>query len=191
VNSSSPWLLAIVAVTLLASCAGQRRAVEVSPLSEEISQTIAPDSLKIDLTLIWKKESVAGSVEATLFHKPQKFSRIEIRGPMGVTLASILCEGQGWRVWVPSEERLFTGEGEVIPEPLTFGMGEVNLDEWIAQATSLKKGERVRIEKNGGWIEFTLRSLEENPSWGKWVRQIDLPEKYLEILWRDGSFHRP
>lgn len=179
------------AATLLMNCAGQQRALAVAPPSEEISQTIAPDSLKIDLTLIWKRESEAGSVEATLFHKPQKFSRIEIRGPMGVTLASVLWDGQSWRVWVPSEERLFTGEGEVIPEPLTFGMGEVNLGEWIAQAIHLKKGERVRIEKKEGWIEFSLRSLEENPSWGKWVRQIDLPEKYHEILWRDGRFHLP
>ena len=177
---------------ILVGCVGSRPTISASTAPERIEELPAADSLKAAFSLIWRQGKEAGSVDGVLFLLPDLFGRIEMRGPMGVSVASILWSSQGWRCWIPSEEALFEGVGERIPASLTFGLGELSLDSLatvvIGEAHQLGS---VRWEREEGWLQINVQSVERNPQWGLWVRRLDLPEKYRQIDWRQMRMVEP
>lgn len=174
---------------VLAGCAAQKEKMVVplegaaiQPASEQLE---AADSLKIDFTLVWKLEKEAGALDGVLFWVPQQFGRFELRGPMGITLASVLWDESGWKSWIPSEERLFEGDGERLPAPLTFGLGALSLDSLAQLAREgAEQKKAMRWERTDGWLQLHGAQLVNNPKWGVWVRRLDLPEKFERIDWR-------
>lgn len=136
------------------------------------------DSLRTTFLLSWKLGDGAGSLDGALYTK-KGFARMELYGPMGVPVASILRAGNRWSACVHAAKIFVEGEGTLIPDSLTAGFGPLLLDglenEILFEA---QPPGRVRHLRPDGWVQVNAQPSEIEPEWGSWVSKLDCPEEF-------------
>jgi hypothetical protein len=110
-------LLALISVLLL-QCASPRPQIEAYRDAERESLEIQ-DSVEAGLQFIVAdargiKESVAGRV---FIHSPGQKYRLQLKGPLGMSVASMLWQEEKWLLVLYPNELYHYGQGEVIQMP--------------------------------------------------------------------------
>ena len=113
---SLPFLTFIAAACLaftLAGCAGSRAP---SPSSQASSVEVAVrDSLRAKFVLtILDSLDKEQELDAVLFAVPHLRYRMELTGPMGVGVASLLWMPDGWNMVFPTEKKYIAGMGYMV-----------------------------------------------------------------------------
>lgn len=108
--------LMLVALAMLAGCAGGKKPelkADAAPVQAEVQ--VPQDSLraKFLLTMV-DNEGKAQELDAVLFSVPGKRYRMELTGPMGVGVASMLWQEEGWTITFPTEKLYMQGRGYMI-----------------------------------------------------------------------------
>lgn len=124
------WLLLGV---FLFACT-PRPPVEVEWLKER-SHRFTPDSLKAkgELTFrvpISEEKFDQGTVDAYFYVVPHQRYRVELKGPLGIHLGSILWNQGAWEAWLPQENLHIKGQGEAIRVPIP-GLSEIAIHKLI------------------------------------------------------------
>lgn len=73
-----------------------------------------------------------GSVDAYFYILPHERYRIELKGPLGIQVASILWTPELWQVYIPDKSLLLQGEGDYIKLPIP-GFERLNLHELVSK----------------------------------------------------------
>ena len=110
------FLVLSVAV-LLAGCAGSRGGAAGAALAGAGSSAAeAPqDSLKAKFQLkLATEEGKAQEFDAVLFSVPGKRYRLELTGPLGIGVASMLWQESGWQMVFPTEKLYVKGNGYMV-----------------------------------------------------------------------------
>lgn len=77
-----------------------------------------PDSLRVKLLIeLPMPDSTTEEVDGVLWAKPGERYRLELTGPLGMQMASLLWTREGWTGLVPPQERFVQGNGEVVSIP--------------------------------------------------------------------------
>ncbi len=119
-DSVSRLLLSLVILGLFVSCT-RGPETNLNWTSQGVLPP-APDSVKVKTNIKFQttqgnmKEK--GSVDAFIYAIPNKKYRIELKGPLGVQVASILWLETNWQVYIPSEKIVFQGQGQAIQLPI-------------------------------------------------------------------------
>ena len=84
-----------------------------------VPQNVLPvDSLRAKLVLtVPTSDKASEEVSGVLFAVPKQRYRLELSGPMGVQVASLLWKEGQWTALVPNEERYTQGNGNLISIP--------------------------------------------------------------------------
>ena len=111
--SSLIGLACLLLVCLLCGSAGKKPAVDGAPV--EVPVEVATDSLraKMAMTLVdagGKTQKLA----AVLLSVPGKRYRMEMTGPMGIGVASMLWKEEGWTMVFPTEKLYMEGRGYMV-----------------------------------------------------------------------------
>mgnify|MGYP003426687377 FL=1 len=107
-------LAVLCAVTVwLAGCASSKPAVE--PTAQATPAEVKPDSLraKMAITLV-DQNGKEQNLDAVLFSVPGKRYRMELTGPMGIGVASLLWQEEGWTMTFPTEKLYMKGAGYMV-----------------------------------------------------------------------------
>ena len=93
--SAKIWGLCLVLVCLLCACAGNKPAVDPSAQAAP-AEAVKLDSLraKMAITLV-DQNGKEQNLDAVLFSVPGKRYRMELTGPMGIGVASLLWQEEG------------------------------------------------------------------------------------------------
>jgi len=75
------------------------------------------DSLRAKIVFSVPKDGASEDISGVLFAVPNKRYRLELTGPLGMQLASMLWKDSKWTVLVPSEERYTQGSGNIVVIP--------------------------------------------------------------------------
>lgn len=106
---------------------------------EERGSHYQPDSLKVKAEIRYavptqpsqaKSPQEKGSVTAYFYVVPKQRYRIELKGPLGIHVASILWTSEQWEVWIPNEETLWRGQGSQIRLPIP-GLEAFNIHQFV------------------------------------------------------------
>ena len=120
-------LAVLCAVTVwLAGCASSKPAVEptaakcVAGATDAASAACAPEAPKLDslrakmaITLV-DQNGKEQNLDAVLFSVPGKRYRMELTGPMGIGVASMLWTEEGWTMTFPTEKLYMKGRGYMV-----------------------------------------------------------------------------
>lgn len=111
-------LLILFAVLLLVGCAGSKKTVcdPSSPdCAAEVVGAVPQDSLraKFQLTLT-VEDGKTQELDAVLFSVPGKRYRLELTGPLGIGVASLLWQESGWQMVFPTEKLYLKGNGYMV-----------------------------------------------------------------------------
>ena len=111
--SSLIGLACLLLVCLLCGCAGKKPAVDGAPV--EVPVEVATDSLraKMAMTLV-DAGGKTQNLDAVLFSVPGKRYRMEMTGPMGIGVASMLWKEEGWTMVFPTEKLYMEGRGYMV-----------------------------------------------------------------------------
>ena len=103
----------LFAVCVLAGCAGNKPAV--APVSSDSVVEAPRDSLraKFQLSIIQPDSSIQ-ELDAVLFSVPGKRYRMELTGPLGIGVASLLWTESGWQMTFPTEKLYMDGVGYMV-----------------------------------------------------------------------------
>lgn len=109
-------LLAAFCCALLAGChGGAKPSVEVSPQKSDNAVVAPQDSLRAKFLLTLKDaEGNTQELDAVLFSVPGKRYRMELTGPMGIGVASLLWTEEGWTMTFPTEKLYVKGNGYMV-----------------------------------------------------------------------------
>lgn len=103
-------------LSLLAGCAGGNSLAQKnadSLASNEVKS--GPDSLRAKFKLvIVNSDNSEQNLDAVLFSVPGKRYRMELTGPMGIGVASMLWTEAGWTITFPTEKRYVKGAGYMV-----------------------------------------------------------------------------
>ena len=107
---------AFAAAVLLAGCAGSRGAASTCEGSAEcIQEQARPDSLRAKFQLnITQEDGKVQEFDAVLFSVPGKRYRLELTGPLGIGVASMLWTETGWQMVFPTEKLYVKGNGYMV-----------------------------------------------------------------------------
>ena len=117
--SCSIFVLFFVTVVLV-GCAGQKPVVEPSAPADSATAEAPRDSLraKFLLTIVQKDSAtgkdVAQELDAVIFSVPGKRYRMELTGPLGIGVASLLWQEEGWQMTFPTEKLYMKGVGYMV-----------------------------------------------------------------------------
>ena len=119
-----PWMLLGL---LLIACA-PRPAVELEWLKDRTHRFV-PDSLKAHCELGYRFPTAQdkfdqGSLNAHFYVVPHKRYRVELKGPLGIHIGSILWDQERWEAWLPRDNLHIKGRGASIKVPLP-GLSEI------------------------------------------------------------------
>lgn len=104
-------LLAVFACLFLTACTGGKKpTVDPTPVAKEVPQ----DSLRAKFLLTITAEGESQNLDAVLFSVPGKRYRMELTGPMGVGVASMLWQEDGWVMTFPTEKLYMKGAGYMV-----------------------------------------------------------------------------
>lgn len=109
----SVLLLMLVALSMLVGCTTGKKAALTMP---EAAAEMAPqDSLRAKFLLtIFDEKGKAQDMDAVLFSVPGKRYRMELTGPLGVGVASMLWTDSGWTITFPTEKLYMKGVGYMV-----------------------------------------------------------------------------
>jgi len=98
---------------LLAGCAGNNATPSVD---RDVSVVEAPpqDSLRAKFKLTIVQNDGEQNLDAVLFSVPGKRYRMELMGPMGIGVASMLWTEEGWTMTFPTEKLYVKGAGYMV-----------------------------------------------------------------------------
>ncbi len=107
--------LILVALAMLTGCAGGKKA-EVAPAAPLAAEVEAPrDSLRAKFLLtLTDEEGKPQELDAVLFSVPGKRYRMELTGPLGIGVASMLWTEEGWTITFPTEKLYMRGNGYMV-----------------------------------------------------------------------------
>lgn len=111
----SVLFLMLVALAMLAGCAGGKKAELVNEPAAVAKVEVPQDSLraKFVLTLVGK-DGKPQDLDAVLFSVPGRRYRMELTGPMGIGVASLLWTEEGWTMTFPTEKLYMKGNGYMV-----------------------------------------------------------------------------
>lgn len=106
---------------LLTACTGKKPVVDPKIESATVTEAaetpkeMTPDSLraKFILTILADANSPQ-ELDAVLFSVPGKRYRMELTGPMGIGVASMLWQEDGWTITFPTEKLYMKGAGYMV-----------------------------------------------------------------------------
>ena len=99
----------------LFGCAGNRPAAEtVAKSADGVSAEAPRDSLRAKFQLTIIQDSSTQELDAVLFSVPGKRYRMELTGPLGIGVASLLWQQEGWQMTFPTEKLYMKGEGYMV-----------------------------------------------------------------------------
>ena len=111
--SFTAFLVACVTALLFSGCAWFKPPVE-SNRTAAVSEP-ARDSLRAKFVLtVLDSLSKEQDLDAVLFSVPHKRYRMELTGPMGVGVASLLWTEEGWNMVFPTEKKYLSGVGYMV-----------------------------------------------------------------------------
>jgi outer membrane lipoprotein-sorting protein len=117
-------LFPLFVALFLSACASSKSLVPV----EEKSKEFAADSLKAKFTLSLKNEKgEMQELSGVLFAVQGIRYRLELSGPFGVGVASLLWNKEGWRITLPTEKLYIEGQGYMIGDPSMPALPFVNI----------------------------------------------------------------
>ncbi|MCQ2061745.1 MAG: hypothetical protein MJY99_00215 [Fibrobacter sp.] len=176
---------------LLVGCAGSKSSQSLDTPREDGAQTVAVrDSLraKFVLTLV-DTAGKAQDFDAVLFSVPGKRYRMELTGPMGIGVASLLWQEDGWQMVFPTEKKYVKGAGYMIgliddsSIPLVPIHQVANLFEGILLPESYETlsesdsaGFHVVSAKASNGIAFTFGSKDGHVAWYSRMGRDGKPE---------------
>jgi len=104
--------LLVLSLSLFAGCAGNK----VSPSVDGGVAVEEPplDSLRAKFKLTIVQNDGEQDLDAVLFSVPGKRYRLELMGPMGIGVASLLWTKEGWTMTFPTEKRYVNGVGYMV-----------------------------------------------------------------------------
>lgn len=105
-------LLVLFSLCVLVGCAGNKPAVE--PVSSDAVVEAPRDSLRAKFQLTIVQDSSTQELDAVLFSVPGKRYRMELTGPLGIGVASLLWQEQGWLMTFPTEKLYVDGVGYMV-----------------------------------------------------------------------------
>ena len=112
-NPRQPYLLTLIVLFWLSSCG--HPPVLVQPVGVAYPDSSAqPDSVRVKLVLEVPNGTGSDELSGVLWAVPQERYRLELTGPMGIQVASVLWKPDGWLALVPPQERFVAGAGSVI-----------------------------------------------------------------------------
>lgn len=129
-----------------------------------------------------------------LFAVPGERYRLEVSGPLGMQLASLLWKPDGWLALAYPRDEAFRGTGDTVRIPgivmPPLSIHQILSPAWgqrpifSANQSQLRmedSGDSVRIFENGRWL-MTLRIKERKlkPTWGAAVWKLLVPEGWTE-----------
>lgn len=105
--------LTVILVTLLTGCMGGKQTSVVPVAGEAV--TVPQDSLRAKFLLtIVDKDGKPQELDAVLFSVPGKRYRMELTGPLGIGVASMLWTEEGWTMTFPTEKLYMKGAGYMV-----------------------------------------------------------------------------
>lgn len=108
-------IVALFALCALFGCAGNRPAVEtVATSADGVSAEAPRDSLRAKFQLTIVQDSSTQEFDAVLFSVPGKRYRMELTGPLGIGVASLLWQQEGWQMTFPTEKLYMDGVGYMV-----------------------------------------------------------------------------
>lgn len=118
-NTIVKFFLLVAVVAGLFGCAGKKPVVE--PVAADSTAQEAPrDSLRAKFVLtIFQQDTATQEVktqefDAVLFSVPGKRYRMELTGPLGIGVASLLWQEEGWQMAFPTEKLYMSGVGYMV-----------------------------------------------------------------------------
>lgn len=182
-------LFAFVAAVLLTGCAGNRGAAGACEGSAACAQEQArPDSLRAKFQLnITQEDGKVQEFDAVLFSVPGKRYRLELTGPLGIGVASMLWTESGWQMVFPTEKLYVKGNGYMVGLLNDNTLPLVH----IHQVAALFEGKLLpeRFEKTGSKDSSGVTVVSAKESTG---RLFSYGEKDGRVQWllrtgRDGK----
>lgn len=108
-------IVALFVLCALFGCAGNRPAVEtVTKSADGVSAEAPRDSLRAKFQLTIVQDSSTQEFDAVLFSVPGKRYRMELTGPLGIGVASLLWQQEGWQMTFPTEKLYMDGVGYMV-----------------------------------------------------------------------------
>ncbi len=108
-------IVALFALCALFGCAGNMPAVEpVAKSADGVSAEAPRDSLRAKFQLTIVQDSSTQEFDAVLFSVPGKRYRMELTGPLGIGVASLLWLQEGWQMTFPTEKLYMDGVGYMV-----------------------------------------------------------------------------
>ena len=97
----------------LFGCAAHKPAVE--PVSGAVQNETPRDSLRVKFLLtVNNPDGTTRDLDAVLFSVPGKRYRMELTGPLGIGVASLLWKEDGWQMTFPTEKLYMKGAGYMV-----------------------------------------------------------------------------
>ena len=117
-----PFLLLLAIAFILIGCAGKKPVVEpAANVAADTTAVEAPrDSLRAKFVLtIYQQDSATQELktqefDAVLFSVPGKRYRMELTGPLGIGVVSLLWQEEGWQMTFPTEKLYMKGVGYMV-----------------------------------------------------------------------------
>jgi hypothetical protein len=115
-------ILVLFAMCILAGCAGKKPVVEPANATADSNAVVETprDSLRAKFLLtIYQQDSATQEIktqefDAVLFSVPGKRYRMELTGPLGIGVASLLWQEDGWQMTFPTEKLYMKGVGYMV-----------------------------------------------------------------------------
>lgn len=107
------FFVAIVCVCALTGCAGGRKAEAIGSVPAPAEAVADSLRAKFQMTMM-DAEGKSHDFDAVLFSVPGKRYRLEITGPMGIGVASLLWTDEGWTMVFPTEKLYMKGRGYMV-----------------------------------------------------------------------------
>ena len=113
-NNIVKLFLLVAVVAGLFGCAGSKPSVD--PKTQTDASAEAPrDSLRAKFQLtISNPDGSTRDLDAVLFSVPGKRYRMELTGPLGIGVASLLWKEEGWQMTFPTEKLYVQGVGYMV-----------------------------------------------------------------------------
>ena len=111
-------VLVAIALAFLAGCAGSRGVSGTGACEASagcVHDAARPDSLRAKFQLnITQEDGKVQELDAVLFSVPGKRYRLELTGPLGIGVASMLWTETGWQMVFPTEKIYIEGKGYMV-----------------------------------------------------------------------------
>jgi hypothetical protein len=143
-----------------------------------------PDSLKIKAVISVEQNGKTETFPAVLFAVPGKRYRLELTGPLGIGVASLLWTDSGsvdglgsWTAVFPTEDRYASGRGPCVR---MAGLPGANIHKVAALAWG---GSADSLGCFGALPAFQAQIKKADPTatWGAGIWKLPVPEGFLRI----------